>query len=244
MARNFWRLVNEVLQKADILLLVLDARVIDETRHPELEKKIMQRGKHLIYVINKADLVSKGKLQEAKKTLSPCVFMSARHHHGTSVLRSAIMQASQGESVTVGVLGYPNTGKSSVINALSGGGAAKSAPIPGFTKALQLVRATSKIMMLDTPGVIPFQEKDERKHLIIGSKDPRKTECPEDAAEFLLSKYRSKVEKWYGLINLDPEEDVLPSLAKHLNFVLKGGSPDIRRAAVKVLLDWQQGKII
>jgi len=140
MPSTFWNIVNAVIAKSDILLVVLDARVVEETRNCEIEKKIIAAGKEIIHVLNKSDLVSKEKLEAEKKKFKHCVFMSAKLHEGTNLLRQKIMRVAKGEKVTCGVLGYPNTGKSSVINALCGSGGAKVAPIPGYTKAIQLLK--------------------------------------------------------------------------------------------------------
>ncbi|MBI5881377.1 GTPase, partial [archaeon] len=60
---NYWKLVNDVIREADILLEILDGRSIDETRNIEIEDKVKKSGKVLIYVINKCDLVDKDKME-------------------------------------------------------------------------------------------------------------------------------------------------------------------------------------
>lgn len=248
---NFWRVVNEVIKRSDLLLLILDARMIDETRHPEIEHKVALAGKSILYVINKSDLVDSATLEEHTKKLRPCVFMSAKMHQGTTILRKAIMECAKGEKVTVGVLGYPNVGKSSVINTLCGGGA-PVAHKSGFTKGLQLLRASSKLYVLDTPGVFPFKERSEVKHLLIGSIDPSRAKSPEDGAAALLEKNRHRFAEWYPEIftqEADVCEDLdcdgmLSRLAIHWNLKKSGGLPDIRRAAIRLLMDWQRGRIL
>ena len=54
---NFWTVIHRVLRDADILLIVLDARMISHTRNEEIEKKVQDTGKPYIYVINKSDLI-------------------------------------------------------------------------------------------------------------------------------------------------------------------------------------------
>ncbi len=55
---SFWRHVNQVLREADLIIEVLDARLINETRNRELELKVTNLGKKLLYVVNKSDLVN------------------------------------------------------------------------------------------------------------------------------------------------------------------------------------------
>ena len=115
---NFWKLVNEVINESDIILLVLDARYIDESRNSEIEQKIRRANKEFIYVINKIDLVDEKKLRKIK--IEPHIKVSSKLHKGNIQLLKKLSMISKGEKITVGVLGYPNTGKSSVINALKG----------------------------------------------------------------------------------------------------------------------------
>ena len=63
---SFWNIVNKVIRESDILLEVLDARMVKETRNKEIEDKVKKSGKILIYVINKCDLVEKPTLERYK----------------------------------------------------------------------------------------------------------------------------------------------------------------------------------
>src|SRR3989338_2174139 len=131
---SFWVHVKLVLREADILIEVLDARMIQASRNEEIEDKIRHLGKILLYVINKCDLVDVEALKQEKKGLSPSVFISSKDRLGTTILKKKILELSHGEPVIVGVLGYPNVGKSSLINALAGRTAAKTSSESGYTK--------------------------------------------------------------------------------------------------------------
>ena len=72
---SYWKIVNDVIVKADLLLIVLDARFVESTRNKEVESKVASAGKPIIYVITKCDLVDKETLEGSKKKLSPCVFV-------------------------------------------------------------------------------------------------------------------------------------------------------------------------
>ena len=169
MPKNFWRVVKKVIDESDILLLVMDSRMVAESRNHEIEVKVAAAHKPLIYVINKADLVEKESLEKWKKVLKPCVFISATMHLGGSYLREEIQKHAPSGEFKVGVLGYPNTGKSSIINALKGRSSASVSSQSGHTKGEQKLRAGGKIILLDTPGVIPFGEKDKLKHAMIST---------------------------------------------------------------------------
>ncbi|MFC1722634.1 GTPase [Nanoarchaeota archaeon] len=240
--KNFWKVVNSVIREADILLEVLDARFIDETRNQEIEHKVEKSGKVLIYVVNKCDLVEKTEMDKVKQTLRPSVFMSATEHKGTNFLRAEIMKKAPKGDFKVGVLGYPNTGKSSVINALKGKASAKTASISGYTKGLQLIRVSQRMMLIDSPGVFPYREKDEAKHAIIAAKTFQDVKDPEEASLKLLAEKAEVIAKYYG-IEVDDPEEMLEALAIKKNRKKRGGEADTYVAARLLLQDWQKGKI-
>ncbi len=239
---SFWRHVNRVLQDADLLIEVLDARLIEQTRNREIEKKVERSGKKLLFVINKCDLVDIDALRQEKRELQPVVYISSTDKLGTTILKKKILELSKGEAVVVGILGYPNVGKSSLINALSGRKAALTSPHSGFTHGIQKIRVGTKIMLLDTPGVFPYGEKDEVLMAKHGSIDYSKIKNPEVAALELIRDYKELFMKYYGLKNEDLDE-MLEELAFKTNKLQSKGKPDIDATARMVLKDWQTGKI-
>lgn len=239
---NFWQIVDDVIYEADILLMVVDARLIKETYNEEIVEKVKSRNKPLITVVNKADLVEKSHLEKYKQKYHPCVFVSATQMLGTTLLKKAILKESKGESCRVGVLGYPNTGKSSVINALRGRASAKVSSISGYTTGRQIIRA-SKIVLLDTPGVIPYSEKDDHKHIIIATKNFYDSKDPDIALLALIEETGHLLFHHYDVKKGRDDEETLENFAKKLNRFKKGGIPDIETSSKIILKDWQQGKI-
>ncbi|MBU2589459.1 MAG: 50S ribosome-binding GTPase [Nanoarchaeota archaeon] len=242
--RSFWKIVNEVIKESDIILEILDSRFIEQTRNKEIEDKVRAENKQLIYVINKCDLVDKELLERKKKILKPSVFVSAMRHQGTSILLRTILQFvdKKKERVIIGVVGYPNTGKSSVINALKGRASASVSPIGGHTKGRQLVKITKQVYLMDTPGVYPYMEKDQTKHALISSVDFNKVKDPIGIVYKLYDAFREILEEHFK-IKTEDAEDFLEKVASKLNLLKKGNQPDIDRAARAVLKDWQHGKL-
>jgi len=243
---NFWSVVDDVIRKSDLLILVLDARLVDHTRNEEVERKVARAKKPLLFVINKSDLVEKHLVEQYKKEFDYCVFMSAKERLGTAKLRETILGMRKGQETVVGVLGYPNVGKSSIINAIRGGGSpAKVADRPGMTRGVQIIKVSGKLRMLDSPGVIPFMERDEIKHALIGSKDPHKLKQPDMAAAALLESYREHVSGWYDIEVLEEDDgfDLIEKIAMVCNYKAKGNTPDVLKASRRILIDWQKGKI-
>ena len=239
---SFWRHVNNVLQQTDLIIEVLDSRMIEGSRNIEIEEKIRRAGKKILYVINKCDLVEKGVLEPWKKILNPCIFVSSRELLGTTPLKKQILQFSKGEQVTVGVVGYPNVGTSSLINALAGRAKARTSPESGYTKGLQKIKVDNKILLLDTPGVFPNKEKDLQKHAMIGAIDYGKIKDPETAALGLIEQEKEAILQYYHVQGDDPEE-ILEEIAVKLRKMSKGGLPDLEATARLILKYWQTGKI-
>ncbi len=232
---RFFTIVNKVIGYSDIVLEVLDARFIDETRSIRLEEKILKAGKKLIFVINKVDLVESHSIKKKIKGLQPRVEISATKRQGTGILRDLIKQyCQQHKENTVGVVGYPNTGKSSIINALCGRGAAPVSPTSGHTRAMRRVRLTANIFLFDTPGVFPPVEDSD--HILVSAIDYTKAQDPDYYVDLIFEKFPGVLENHYKIKSLD-------EFAVKRNLLLKGGVPDVVRAAKAILMDWQQGRI-
>ena len=194
-------------------------------------------GKKLLYVMNKADIAP-----YKKREYSPCVYVSAKDRLGGTKLFKKIMELSRGETAKVGVLGYPNVGKSSVINMLKGKKAASVSSTSGHTRGVQFVRAKTKLLLFDTPGVIPFMEKDLYKQVIICAVNPQQLKEPEYYAMLLYDDYKEILERHYKT-KAGFADEFLEQAALAQNILKKGGEPDTRRLAVQIILKWQRGEI-
>ena len=190
--------------------------------------------------MNKCDLVDKKEVEAWAKEHN-ALFVSATKRLGTTMLKRKIISLSKGKT-TVGVLGYPNTGKSSIINVLAGRRAAKTSPQSGYTKGRQLIRMSPNIYLFDTPGVLPYKEKDELKHSLTSTKDFTKVKDPETVAFELIKLKKTTIQKFYKLESDDPEE-LLEELGQKLGKLKKGGKVNFDATARIILKDWQRGKI-
>ena len=247
MPASFWYIVNKVLKESDILLEVLDARHVEQTRNMEIEDKVIKRRKPLIFVLNKCDLSNKNDMEAWKAKLKHSVFVSATQKLGTTILMHEIIRTAKTfykkkEKVIIGVIGYPNTGKSSVINSLVGRKSAKTSSISGYTKAKQLIKLTGNIYLMDTPGVFPYKEDDELKKITVGSVDIGKVKEPDLVAMDIIKRMGGKIEEFYGVEKADPGA-VLESIAVKMNRLKKGGRPDTYTVSKKIIQDVQKGKV-
>ena len=243
MSKNFWKIVNEVLEKSDIILLIGDARAPDKSFNIEVIHKANRLKKRIIKVLNKVDLLNKKEQSELKKNYPDILAISAKEHLSTMRLLRLINTVAKGESAVVSVLGYPNTGKSSVINAIKGRASAPVSSVSGYTKGKQIIKVSRKIKLMDTPGVIPYQEKDDFLHAIISAKSPEQIRDVEGVAMSLIEKFEGKIEKHYGVKVLDDFDETLDNISIKMNLLKKGGKPDQKAAAIRIIHDLQKGKI-
>jgi ribosome biogenesis GTPase A len=247
--RGFFSRIFRIIQESNLLLEVLDARFPELTRNFGIEKKILNSGKKLVFVLNKSDLSTRETLFKEKKSLekiAPCVFLSAKKRDGVRKLREAIGKAICGKKSVVGIIGYPNTGKSSIINVLRGKSVAKTAVKAGFTRGQQFVRISENIMLVDSPGIIPFAQKNEFELMLVNAKNAERLKDAETTAlqliQWLLQKNPNSLKENFGIEETDSEK-ALEQIAMKKNKLLKGGLPDTQATAKTLIQDWQRGKI-
>ena len=242
--QDYIRTLFKVINSSDLLLEVLDARMPKDTRIPKLERMITNKKKELILVINKADLVPEDFVEKVKSQFEyeyPTVYISTKTRKGSRALRKAIKDyAPFKDKVYIGVFGYPNTGKSSLINILVGRHRVGVSPTPGFTKGMQLIKLSRKFYLIDTPGV--YFPQSEVDLAIKGGVDPSKVRYPMKAVRYLYDRLPREVFEETYKISFNDFEDFLEKLAKKRGFLLSG-KPDKERAARQVLRDWINGKI-
>ena len=248
-------IVKEVIRISDIVLEVLDARFIDETRNKELEKLIFEEGKKIIYVLNKADLVNISELIKSGMLdkLKPYVLISCKTKYGIKDLRTRIkIEAKKVKHAVrkqIGIIGYPNTGKSSLINVIASGGRAKTSAHAGFTRGMHKIRLAKDILLLDTPGVMPEKEAPAHKTAhakklsIIGVKTFDRAKNPDFIVSELMKENPGVFEKFYKVNAKGDAEKLIEALGKRKKFLAKKGEIDIDRTARAILKDWQFGKI-
>jgi len=253
--RDFWDIVREVIEQSDVVIEVLDARMPEQTRNRKVEKMINIARKPLIFAVNKSDLITtktQKKHREILQKTAPSVFVSCRNRRGITFLKRKVFEIAKKRSrrwVNIGVIGYPNTGKSSLINALAGRKKAGVGAKPGFTRGVQWISAGPGIRLLDTPGVIPFSENNEIKQALTGVLDSSKIKYPEDVVEkivqIFLNENKSALEKFYNIeIGKKQFNDIINEIGTIRNMLKKGGSVDIHRVYLTVINDWQKGKLL
>merc|ERR1712012_557398 len=176
------------------------------------------------------------------------------HAFGKGALISLLRQFgklhSDKKQISVGVIGYPNVGKSSVINTLISKKSCKVAPIPGETKIWQYITLFKNIYLIDCPGVVVDTAGDtEIDSVLKGVVRPERLENPEDFIDPILAKVQRKyISALYhipkeGKGTWECSTHLSEIVARNAGRLLKGGEPCLRSAAITIIMDYQRGKL-
>jgi hypothetical protein len=247
-----WGEVRRVIDSADVVLHVLDARDPVSTFSRRVAEIAREQGKPMILLLNKSDLVPREVAEAWKKRFSregyTCVYASAARRQGTLILRRTIKRVAPHLPVTVAVVGFPKTGKSSIINALKGRHSAPTSPYPGspgYTRGFQFIRVDKDILLIDTPGVIPI-EGDQLERVVRGT-PVELLDDPVGVASMLVKRVLERnpeaIKQAYGIESKDPDEILSIIAARHGWYYKKTGEPLLEEAARKVIRDFHDGLI-
>lgn len=270
-SRRIWAELYKVLDCSDVVVHVIDARDVPGTTCQRVVTHLKgdAKHKHLLFVLNKCDLVPNwcvrkwiAVLGETAPTLAFRASISKAFGKGAliDVLRQYAKLHGDAKQISVGVVGYPNVGKSSVINALRAKAVCKVAPIPGETKIWQYVTLTKRVNLIDCPGVVyddpnkdaKNDEADDANAVLKGIVRAERLPDPTIFIAPLLRRCKPEhIANAYelpfaGLDGSDDEKQAdafAQSLARKMGRLLKGGEPDTRTVAVQMINDWQRGKL-
>ena len=150
-------------------------------------------------------------------------------------------------NITVGVIGIPNVGKSSLINSMTRGKNVGVSNTPGYTKGLQEVILDNNLRLLDCPGVVMTNDENNILHNIIRTEDIKE---PLD----VVGKIMKKMNQEYFLKTYDVDikvlkgseltvEKIMYLVGEKLKKYKKGGIVDLDKTARIVINDWNLGKL-
>ena len=255
-SRRIWGELWKVIDSSDVIIEVLDARDPNGTRCRMLEDHVRKklRHKHIILLLNKCDLIPTWATSRWVQTLSKeyptlAFHASMQNPFGKGSLIQLLRQYASlhkdSQQISVGFVGYPNVGKSSVINTLSSKKVCKVAPVAGETKVWQYITLMKRIFLIDCPGIVSPSDKDTESDIVLrGVVRIVAINQPEDHIEALLKKAkREYIEKTYGIKGWTTYIDFLEKFALKTGRLLKKGEPDISTCAKMILNDWLHGKI-
>ncbi|XP_071611794.1 guanine nucleotide-binding protein-like 3 [Heliangelus exortis] len=232
--------------------------------------------KKLLLVLNKIDLVPKANLEKwlnyLKKEFPTVAFKSATlmkdkrmqqqftrrrarvdialniESFGSKCLLKLLQEhvKTQNKPIQIGVVGFPNVGKSSIINSLKGVRACNVGLTRGVTKSMQIVHIDKQIKMLDSPSIIADPSNNALAlalRSIIDNEESGSADVLEGVDAILNCCSKQQVMMYYNIPDFRNTEEFLTLLAQKRSMLKKGGVPDMENAAKLLLCDWTGAKI-
>lgn len=254
-SKRIWGELYKVIDSSDVIIQVLDARDPTGTRSKSIESYLKKEKpwKNLIFVLNKCDLIPTwvtkrwvAVLSQEYPTLAFHASLTNSFGKGSLIqlLRQFGKLHSDKKQISVGFIGYPNVGKSSVINTLRSKKVCNVAPLAGETKVWQYITLMRRIFLIDCPGVVYPSDDSETDIVLKGVVQVEKIRNPEDHIGAVLERAKAEyIQKTYRIPSWSSAEDFLEKLAFRTGKLLKGGEPDLSTVSKMVLNDWQRGRI-
>ncbi len=250
----------ESMEKTDLVIEVLDARVPQASSNPMIESLRRARQRPCLKILNKSDLadpaatrawlehygaqpqvhaVALSCRKPADVSKVPALCLKLAPHRGTPLKPLRVM-----------IMGIPNVGKSTLMNALLKKRVAKVGDEPAVTKTQQRLYLGNNIVLIDTPGMMWPKIEHPTDGLMlaashaIGVNAIIEEEVAAFLAEMLLQRYPQLLAARYGL-RPDGMDGigVVEAIAARRGFRLRGGDLDVEKAAHTLLQDYRSGAL-
>ena len=264
-----------LLPQVDMVIETCDARIPFASRNPELSNIIGNKPR--LIVLNKADLADPAKtsqwVEALRKDNTVAVAVEATNRKGLDkvvsesvklckdILERAEAKGRTGRPVRAMVVGVPNTGKSTLINALAGRKAAVTGNKPGVTRDPKWIKTSGRLELMDMPGVLWPKIQSHRMGVCLSAAGSVKDEVNDlvavayDTMKMLNDLYPQLMEDRYG-IDLsefeatadefgysDKDYELFLEMAKKRGCIMSGGRIDEDRFAKLLLDDFRTGRI-
>ena len=257
------RMMQENMKLIDLVIELVDARVPVSSRNPDLDE--LGKNKARLILLNKSDLAEE-RMNDVwaayfKEKGYSVVKLNAKKGGGIKSIQGVIQEACKekierdrkrgilNRPVRAMVVGIPNVGKSTFINALAGKACAKTGNKPGVTKGKQWIRLNKNVELLDTPGILwpKFEDQTVGLRLAwIGSIKDEILNTEELAAEltgFLVNSYPDVLKEKYEIEESADGFENLRGIAESRHCLVKGNELDTEKAAKLLLDDSRNGRL-
>ena len=257
------RMMQENIKLIDLVIELVDARIPVSSRNPDIDE--LGKNKARLILLNKADLAedrwNDAWMEYFREKGFSVVKVNSKKGGGIKSIQGVIQEACKekierdrkrgilNRPVRAMVVGIPNVGKSTFINALAGKSCTKTGNKPGVTKGKQWIRLNKNVELLDTPGILWPKFEDQNvglKLAFIGSIKDEILQTEELAMElikFMNQHYPGVLEEKYE-VKAEPDiYAMLSMIAESRHCLLKGNELDTGKAAALLLDDFRSGRL-
>lgn len=257
------RMMQENIKLIDLVIELVDARVPMSSRNPDIDE--LGKNKARLILLNKADLAEE-KWSDAwaeffKAKGYSVVKVNSKKGGGIKSIQGVIQEACKekierdrkrgilNRPVRAMVVGIPNVGKSTFINALAGKACTKTGNKPGVTKGKQWIRLNKQVELLDTPGILwpKFEDQEVGKKLaFIGSIKEEILNIDELAIEmikFMSVQYSGVLAEKYSVEESEDSYQTLRNIAEARHCLIRGNELDIQKASQLFIDDFKNGRL-
>ena len=263
------RTMQEDMKLIDVVIELVDARIPYSSTNPDINA--LAKNKSRVVLLNKSDMADAQCNKAWKEYLEAqgyfAALINSKSGNGVKQVQDIVNKACQAKierdrrkgilnrPVRAMIVGIPNVGKSTFINSFVGKATTKTGNKPGVTKGKQWIRLNKFIELMDTPGILwpKFEDQSVGLHLaLIGSINDNIINTTDLTLELLLilqNHYPMVLKDRYGLEPITEEIDLkgayalLEQIAIKRACLMKGGAPDVDRAAMYVLDDFRSTKL-
>ena len=257
------RMMQENIKLIDLVIELVDARVPISSRNPDIDE--LGKNKARLILLNKSDLAEDTQndawVEYFKNKGFSVVKVNSKKGGGIKSIHGVIQEACKekierdrkrgilNRPVRAMVVGIPNVGKSTFINALAGKACAKTGNKPGVTKGKQWIRLNKNVELLDTPGILWPKFEDQtvglRLALIGAIKDEilNIDELSLELIKILVAEYPGVLAERYGVNEESKPPKLLEEIAENRKCISKGNELDYSKAAVLLIDEFRGGKL-
>lgn len=257
------RMMQENIKLIDLVIELVDARTPMSSKNPDIDS--LAGNKARVILLNKADLADPAGnaawTEYFKKRGFHVLEINARTGAGVRAVQGLVQEACKekierdrrrgikNRPIRAMVVGIPNVGKSTFINAFAGKGCTKTGNKPGVTKGKQWIRLNQNLELLDTPGILwpRFENQQVGERLaMIGSINDEILHADELAAAILIylhEHYQGKIRKRYETEESGDAYAMLKEISIQRKCFLKGEEPDLLRTSRIIVDDFRGGRL-
>ncbi|WP_370749897.1 ribosome biogenesis GTPase YlqF [Eubacterium sp.] len=257
------RQMKEDIKLIDLVIELLDARIPISSRNPDIDN--LGKNKARLVLLNKSDLADEAQnnkwIQCFKDKGIIALKINSKNKQGIKDINNAVLtvckekierdkrKGIKNRPVRAMVVGIPNVGKSTFINAYAGKNCAKTGNKPGVTKGKQWIRLGKNLELLDTPGVLwpKFDDQKIGLHLaFIGSMNDNNLDMAELAYQLIKEVSKTYPEAFlnrYGIVGDEDPLQVMYQVAEVRGCKLKGNKPDLDKTSSMIMDDFRSGKL-